>query len=66
VFNHKNMVCLPFSANIAVEQEVIAADITIALLIYTLRMYTNTARSVEAEQGNDFRRGRPSTKLSRI
>ena len=41
-----------FVANIVVEQEVIAADITIALLIliYTLQMYTNTARSVEAEQ----------------
>jgi len=36
----------------AVEQEVIAAAIMIALLycIYTLRMYTNTARSMEAEQ----------------
>jgi len=41
-----------FAANIVVEQEVIAAGITIALLIliYTLQMYTNTARSVEAEQ----------------
>jgi len=44
-----------FAANIAVVQEVIAADITTALLIlylhiYTLRMYTNTACSIEAEQ----------------
>jgi len=46
-----------FAANIAVEKEVITAVITIALLIsllylhiYTLRMYTNTARSIEAEQ----------------
>jgi len=36
-----------FATNIAVEQEVIGAAITIAL--YTLRMYTNTAYSIEAE-----------------
>jgi len=38
--------------NIALEQEVIAAAITISLviLIYTLLMYTNTARSTEADQ----------------
>jgi len=43
-----------FTANIAVEQEVIVASVTIAFLIvyciYTLQMYTNTARSIEAEQ----------------
>jgi len=40
-----------YAANMAVEQEVIAAAITIALYcIYTLRMYTNTARSLETEQ----------------
>jgi len=37
-----------FAANITAEQDVIAAAITIALL--TLRMYTNTACSNEAEQ----------------
>jgi len=36
--------------NIALEQEVIAAAITIALIFYTLLMYINTARSTEAEQ----------------
>ena len=36
-----------FAINIAVEQEVIRAAITIALC--TLRMYTNTACSIEAE-----------------
>jgi len=36
--------------NIALQQEVIAAAITIALIFYTLLMYTNTARSTEAEQ----------------
>jgi len=40
-----------YAANMAIEQEVIAAAITIALYcIYTLRMYTNTALSTEAEQ----------------
>jgi len=40
--------------NIAVEKEVVAAAITIVLVIlcsiYTLLMYTNTAHSTEAEQ----------------
>jgi len=37
--------------NITLEQEVIAAAITIALYyIYTLLMHTNTARSTKAEQ----------------
>jgi len=38
--------------SIVLEQEVIAAAITTALVIlyYTLLMYTNTARSTEAEQ----------------
>ena len=36
--------------NIALEQEVIAAAMTIGLIFYTLMMYTNTARSTEAEQ----------------
>ena len=36
--------------NTALEQEVIAAAVTIALVFYTLLMYTNTARSTEAEQ----------------
>jgi len=39
--------------NIAPEQEVIAAAITIALILfcfYTLRMYAKTARSTETEQ----------------
>ena len=36
-----------FATNIAVEQEIIGAAITIALC--TLRMYTNTACSIEAE-----------------
>jgi len=36
--------------SIALEQEVIAATITTALYIYTLLMYTNTARSTETEQ----------------
>jgi len=35
---------------IALEQEVIAAAITIALIFYTFLMYTNTARSTEEEQ----------------
>jgi len=38
---------------IALEQEVIASAIAIALIaycIYTLLMYTNTARSTEAKQ----------------
>jgi len=40
-----------FAATIAIEQEIIAADIPLRLYyIYTLRMYTNTARSIEAEQ----------------
>ena len=41
-----------FAANTAVEQEVIAADVTMRFLycIYTLRMYTNTARSTDAVQ----------------
>jgi len=40
-----------FAANIAVEQDVIAAAITIALLycIYTLRMYNNTFNRSRAE-----------------
>jgi len=36
--------------NIALEQEVIAAAFMTALIFYTLLMYTNTARSTEAEQ----------------
>jgi len=36
--------------NIALEQEVVAAAIAIALIFYTLLMYTDTARSIEAEQ----------------
>jgi len=40
-----------FAANIAVEQEVIAAvRLRFLYCIYTLRMYTNIARSIEAEQ----------------
>jgi len=35
---------------IALEQEIIAATIAIALIFYTLLMYTNTARSTEEEQ----------------
>jgi len=37
-------------SNIALEQEVIAAAITIVLIFYTLLMYIITARSTEAEQ----------------
>jgi len=37
-----------FSANSAVEQEVIVAAMVIALFIYTLLMHTN-ARSIEAQ-----------------
>jgi len=43
-----------FAANMAIEQEVIGAAITIAFLTLYLHssdvLYTNTARSIEAEQ----------------
>jgi len=62
-----------FSATIAVEQEVIAADITIALLILYLHALDvhphstfNRSRAETLLWGNDFRRSWPSAKLSRI
>jgi len=61
-----------FAANIAIEQEVIAADITIALLILYLHASDvhqhstfNRSRAETLLWGNDFR-SRPSTKLSLI
>ena len=59
--------------NIALEQEVIAAAITIALVVLYLHASDvhqhstfNRSQTATVLWGNDFRRSKPSTKFSRI